>query len=156
VNVARARMQGIETHARVLLGATELTVGYDHLRTRDLATGLPLSRRASHTARARVSHVWGWREGLAADLSARYTGGAPLIGIPSGAPITGPFSTASGIIGTQGAMLSIDGQFRWTLARNTELSAGVNNLLNQRPALWTPAFDRQWYAGLAVRWHAAP
>jgi outer membrane cobalamin receptor len=156
VNVARARMQGIETHARVLLGATELTVGYDHLRTRDLATGLPLSRRASHTARARVSHVWGWREGLAADLSARYTGGAPLIGIPSGAPITGPFSTASGIIGRQGAMFSIDGQFRWTLARNTELSAGVNNLLNQRPALWTPAFDRQWYAGLAVRWHAAP
>lgn len=155
VNVARARMQGIETQARIVAGGTDITLGYDHLRTRDLATGLPLSRRASHTARARVSRVWAWRDGLATDVTARYTGGAPLIGIPSGAPITGPFSTESGIIGRQGAMLSVDGQMRWTVASGAELSAGVNNLLNQRPSLWTPAFDRQWYAGLAIRWNAA-
>jgi hypothetical protein len=34
----------------------------------------------------------------------------------------------------------------------SELSVGVNNALNQQPALWTPAFARQVYAGVRVHW----
>jgi outer membrane receptor for ferrienterochelin and colicins len=154
VNVARARTQGAEFNARATLGGTEFSLGYDHLWARDLSRNLPLSRRASHTARFRASHTFGVLRGLETDLSTRYTSSAPLVGIPSGGPVTGPLSTAPGIIGRQGALLSIDGQLRLVLTPTTELSGGVNNLLNQRPALWTPAFDRQFFVGLQVRWNA--
>lgn len=156
VNVAKARTQGVETSARLLVGHTDLTVGYDYLRARDLGTGLPLSRRATHTARLTASREWAVRNGLTSDLSIRYTGNAPLVGIPSGAPITGPFSTESGIIGRQGALLSVDAQLRMQVTTLAELSVGVNNALNQVPVLWTPAFARQAFIGLRVRWVDRP
>ena len=152
VNVARARMQGIETGVRIVHAGTDVSLGYDFLRARNLNDGLPLTRRATHTARLQAARSWSVMQGLATDMSVRYTGNAPLVGIPAGAPITGPFSTESGVIGRQGALLSVDGQFRLAISNLTELSAGVNNLLAQRPALWTPAFDRQFYAGLRVRY----
>ena len=152
VNVARARTQGIESNVHLLRDGTDLTVGYDFLRARDLSLGLPLSRRATHTARVRVSREWAVRQGLLTDLSARYTGNAPLVGIPSGAPITGPFSTEAGIIGRQGAFLAVDAQLRLNLARGAELSMGANNLLDQRPVLWTPAFARQFFVGVRLSW----
>lgn len=152
VNVAQARTQGVELSSRVRAGGADLTVGYDYLHARDLRTGLPLSRRATHTARATASREWPLQRGLSTDLSVRYTGNAPLIGIPSGAPITGPFSTESGIIGRQGALLSLDAQLRLMVTAHAELSTGVNNALNQQPSLWTPAFARQFYAGLRLHW----
>lgn len=154
VNVARARTQGVETNIRALLLGTEFTAGYDYLRARNLSNGLPLSRRASHTARLRATREFAVLRGLTGDLSVRYTGNAPLIGIPAGAPITGPFSTDPGIIGRQGALLSVDAQWRLQLNPVATLSVGGNNLLAQRPALWTPAFDRQIFAGLSIRWIA--
>jgi len=156
VNVSRARTQGIESNVHLLRDGTDLTVGYDFLRARDLSLGLPLSRRATHTARVRVSREWAVRRGLLTDLSARYTGNAPLVGIPSGAPITGPFSTEAGIIGRQGAFLAVDAQLRFNLARGAELSMGANNLLDQRPVLWTPAFARQLFVGVRLRWVDLP
>jgi len=152
VNVARARTQGVETAARTSWHGADFTFGYDFLRARDLGTGLPLSRRASHTARFTAARAWSVRRGLSTDMSVRYTGGAPLVGIPSGAPITGPFSTESGVIGRQGALLSIDAQLRLMATSISELSVGVNNALNQQPALWTPAVARQVYAGVRVHW----
>lgn len=156
VNVDRARTQGIETTARFAIGSSTATVGYNHLRARDLGTGLPLSRRASNTARVAIGRDWradGSGTGaVITDISMRYTGQAPLIGIPSGAPIVGPFSTESGVIGQQGALLSLDAQVRMTVMSASELSIGVTNALGQRPALWTPAFDRQIYAGLRMHW----
>lgn len=156
VNVARARTQGIESNVRLIRGGTDVTLGYDFLRARDLGTGLPLSRRASHTARVRVSREWAVRRGLGTDLSARYTGNAPLVGIPSGAPITGPFSTEAGIIGRQGAFLAVDAQLRLNLVTGAELSLGANNLLDQHPVLWTPAFARQVFVGMRLRWVDTP
>lgn len=154
VNVARARMQGAELNARYSVAGTEITVGYDRLQARDLSRDLPLSRRAPHTARLRVAHTFDVARGLDADLSSRYTAGAPLVGIPGGGPITGPLATTPGVVGRQGALLSVDLQMRLQLRSNTEISAGVNNLLDQRPALWTPAFDRQFFVGFAMRWSA--
>lgn len=155
VNIARARTQGIETNARIALLGIDFTGGYDYLRARNLSTGLPLTRRATHTARLRASRDWAWLHGVQGDLAVHYTGNAPLIGIPAGAPITGPFSTAPGIVGRQGALLSVDMQWRLRASEIATLSFGGNNLLNQQPALWTPAFQRQLYAGLAIHW-AAP
>ena len=113
---------------------------------------MPLSRRSNHTARFTAGRQWDVRRGFNTDLSVRYTGKAPLIGIPSGAPITGAFSTESGIIGWQGAFTSVDAQLRLVLTSMAEVSAGVNNAFNQHPALWTPAFARQVYVGARMRW----
>ena len=156
VNVARARTQGIEGSVRAEVLGTEFTAGYDWLHARNLNTGLPLSRRAAHTARVRLSRQFPVRRGLFTDVSARYTGSAALLGIPSGAPITGPFSTEQGIIGRQGALFSMDAQLRLSLTPEAELSFGGNNLLGQRPALWTPAFDRQFYAGVRILFVRTP
>lgn len=145
VNIARARTQGVEVTLRGLVAGTEWSVGYDHLSARDLEFNVPLSRRASHTARARLSRLWDIRQGLTTDVTARYTGAAPLV---SSGSLDG--SQPPRITAEQGAMLSVDLQFRQALSRTWELSAGVNNALNQRPALWTPAFDRQAFA--ALRW----
>ena len=95
VNVARARTQGVETNARVTAGATDVTLGYDFLRARDLNSGLPLSRRASHTARLRVAREWTVRQGLSTDASVRYTGNAPLVGIPPSQPSSTTSASAS-------------------------------------------------------------
>ena len=156
VNVARARTQGVETALRYAWHGADLAFGYDYLNARDLDSGLPLSRRATHTARFTAAREWSVLQGLTTDLSVRYTGEAPLIGIPSGAPITGPFSTESGIIGWQGAFVSVDAQVRLMLTSIAELSLGVNNALNQQPALWTPAFARQVYVGVRMRWVDRP
>jgi outer membrane receptor protein involved in Fe transport len=35
-----------------------------------------------------------------------------------------------------------------------ELSTGVSNLFDERPALWTPAFQRQVFVGVRARFGA--
>jgi hypothetical protein len=56
------------------------------------------------------------------------------------------------VIGRQGALLSVDAQLRHAVRPGLELSAGVTNLLGQLPTLWTPAFARQFFAGVRVQW----
>jgi len=68
--------------------------------------------------------------------------------VPSGAPITGPFATDAGITGEQGAFLSVDLQLRLQVTPTLEWSAGGVNLLDQRPAGWTPAFARLLQTGV--------
>jgi outer membrane receptor for ferrienterochelin and colicins len=137
VNVASARTEGIELSGDVRLGAMEASLGYDYLRARDLQTGATLDGRARHTARARWSGRWNGLRDLATDVSARYTGAAP--------------------VGTlkRGAFVSVDAQSRLPVTHLVELSAGVVNLFDQRPTLWTPAFERQIFVGAHLRWYAA-
>jgi outer membrane receptor for ferrienterochelin and colicins len=134
VNVARARTEGIEANLRYLRGTSELSLGYDFLRARDLLTGRTLDGRARHTARAAVSERWTALGGIAADLSTRFTGAAPRA------------------LFTQESFLSVDGQLRFGLQRSMELSVGVTNLFDQRPAGWTAAFQRQLLVGLRAGW----
>jgi outer membrane receptor for ferrienterochelin and colicins len=137
-NVARARTEGVEFAMRASHGASSLSAGYDYLRARDRETGRTLDGRARHTARVALQHDWLQRRGLVSDLAVRYTGSAP--------------------VGTtmQQAFLSIDGQLRSGFARGLEAMVGVTNLLNQRPAGWTPAFQRQLVVGVNARWMRTP
>lgn len=136
VNVASARTEGVESSVSVRFGAMDASLDYNYLRARDLETNRTLDGRAKHTARARWSGRWNFWNGVATDLSARYTGKAP--------------------VGTlmQGDFLSLDAQSRLGLTPLVELSVGVNNLLGQRPSLWTPAYERQVFVGAHVRWSA--
>ena len=145
VNIGDARTAGAEANVRMSVGGVDIAVGYDWLNARDLVSAVPLSRRASHTARLQGSRLWDVLAGLTSDISVRYTGSAPLVGVTDD-------SETPAVVARQGAFLSADAQLRLALTRSTELSVGVNNLLDQRPALWTPAFDRQVYAGLRIRY----
>ncbi|MBU6365964.1 MAG: TonB-dependent receptor, partial [Gemmatimonadetes bacterium] len=156
VNVAHARTQGVEAQVRWHPGITSVMLGWDLLHARDMGTGLPLSRRSPQMVRLMADRPWGRRQWVQTDAQVRYTAAAPLVGIPSGAPLTGPFSTAAGIIGWQGAWLAVDAQARFTVWKGAVLSLGGNNLLGQRPAFWSPAIDRQWYAGVDWHWRGTP
>ncbi len=134
VNVERARTEGIESNVRYSRGATELSLGYDHLRARDLLTGRTLEGRATHTARAAMSRQFATLGGIATDLSARY------------------ISAAQRALFTQEPFLSLDGQIRVGLRRSMELSVAVTNLFDQRPGGWTAAFQRQVLVGLRAGW----
>lgn len=135
VNVERARTEGIETNVRLVQRSTELAIGYDYLRARDLATGATLDGRARHTGRVAMAQQWMAFGGMIGDLSARYTGSAPR-------------GTE-----TQAGFLSVDGQLRVGLRKALEVSVGVVNLFDQRPAGWTPAFQRQMTLGLKAGLH---
>jgi len=137
INVERARTEGIEASVRHGSARTDLSLGYDYLRARDLLTGRTLDGRATHTARVAVSQRWMPLGGIATDVSTRFTGSAPR-----------------GTI-VQGSFLSVDGQVRVGLRRTMELSVGVTNLLDQQPAGWTAAFQRQVYVGLRAGYRAA-
>ena len=134
VNVARARTEGVEAGAEWRRGADAFTIGYDYLRARDLSTGRTLDGRATHTARLTATRRWDRLRNAITDLTTRYTGSAPL-----GEE-------------TQGAFLSIDAQLRIPVVRTFEFSAAVNNLLDQQPMGWTPAFRRQFLLGARARW----
>lgn len=144
VNVASAITQGIEASVRSNIALVETTVGYTYLDTRDNENNLPLSRRSKHTARATFARQWRLLAGLTTDASVRYQSKAPVVG-----------SNAAGspaIITHQGEFLSVDGQLRVSLTHGSELSVGVNNLLNKQPTMFTPAYARQVFMGLSLHW----
>lgn len=136
VNVERARTEGVEVGVRRSFSTTDLSLGYDYLRARDLRTGATLDGRATHTARVALAQRWTVLAGTLADISARYLSSAPR-------------GTT-----TQGALLSVDGQLRVGVRRALELSVGVTNLLDQRPTGWTAAFQRQVTLGLRAKLRA--
>ncbi|MBC8088460.1 MAG: TonB-dependent receptor [Phycisphaerae bacterium] len=146
VNVARAHTSGIETTVEYSDGPLTAGFGYNFLRARNDETGQPLSRRSTNTARMHVGRFWKIKSGVNSDISARYTGAAPMIGTVNDRPT---------IVAEQGGFLSIDGQMRANITPRAELSGGVNNLLDQRPQLYTPAFARQIYVALRLSWSAA-
>lgn len=143
VNVARARTEGMELQVRWQVAGTDVTAGYDLLRARDLDSGLPLGRRAAHTARVRLARRWAVLDGLQLDAGLRVTGAAPLVG--------SDLNGTAVLAGTQAAFPAVDLQARLGLRRGAELAAGVNNLLGRVPAGWTPAFARQVFVGLTLR-----
>jgi outer membrane receptor protein involved in Fe transport len=115
----------------------DASVSYAWLRARDLETGEALDRRAAHSGRIRVSREWPALAGATTDIGVWYTGAAPL----------GETE--------QGAMLSVDGQIRLAVSPRIEVSVGVNNALDRRPALWSTTHQRQVYAGARVGLGAA-
>lgn len=143
VNVAKAHTAGIETNVQYLRGPLTASVGYDYLRARNDETAMPLGRRSAHTARAHVARNWNVLSGLTTDVNLRYTGSAPLVGTVSDLPA---------IVGRQGEFLSLDGQVRANITRMAELSAGVNNALDKRPVMYTPAYQRQYFVALHLTW----
>lgn len=144
VNVADAVTRGVETSVRWSFDSHRVLAGYTLLDAQNRETQMTLSRRSRHTARVALASEWPQVRGLSTDASVRYSSRAPVIGATeSGEPVISQY---------QGAFVSIDGQVRYVLTDMVEASVGANNLLNQRPALFSPAYSRQWYVGARLHW----
>ncbi len=141
-NVADAMTRGFEFSLRAVLDRAEFTAGYAYLDAYAVDSGLPLDRRAAHSARARAAWTAEALSGLRLDATAHLTGAAPIIG-------TGP-DGSDARIGTQERFVAIDLQTSVDLGRRLKLVAGVENLFDARPAGWQGAIERKLRMGLVV------
>ncbi|MXX68100.1 MAG: TonB-dependent receptor [Gemmatimonadales bacterium] len=141
-NVADAITRGFEFSLRAVLDRAEFTAGYAYLDAYAVDSGLPLDRRAAHSARARAAWTAEALSGLRLDATAHLTGAAPIIG-------TGP-DGSDARIGTQERFVAIDLQISVDFGRRLKLVAGVDNLFDTRPAGWQGAIERKLRMGLAV------
>jgi len=138
-NVARARTEGLELDVRRAFGSWIVAAGYDYLRARDLGANLPLDRRATHTGRVRLTRLLGFLPGGTFDLTARYTGTAPIV-----AAAGGPMR----VTGERGAFFSTDLQVAGSLTGAVGINVGVDNLFDARPADWPGQVERRFYLGV--------
>lgn len=137
-NVDRARTEGFELDLRRAFGGWVVATGYDYLHARDLSADLPLDRRAAHTGRVRVTRLLGFMPGGTLDVTARYTGPAPIL------------TTASGqtrVTGEREAFFSTDVQVAGRVIAGLAVNAGVDNLFDARPADWPGQVGRRIYLG---------
>ena len=141
-NVADAITRGFEFNLRAVLGQTEFAAGYAYLDAHAVDSGLPLDRRAAHSARARAAWTAETLSGFRLDATLHLTGDAPIIG-------TGP-DGSDARIGTQERFVAIDLQTSIDLGRRLKLVAGVDNLFDARPAGWQGAIERKLRMGLAL------
>ncbi len=141
-NVAEAVTRGFEFSLRAVLGGAEFAAGYAYLDAYAVDSGLPLDRRAAHSARVRAAWTAEAHSGLSLDATAHLTGAAPIIG-------TGP-DGSDATIGTQERFVAIDLQTSVDLGRGLRLVAGVDNLFDARPAGWQGAIERKLRMGLSV------
>lgn len=138
-NVDRARTEGIEVDVRRVFGPWILVAGYDFLRARDLEADLPLDRRAAHTARVRMTRLLGFLSGGTLDVTARYTGSAPMVGTVGG---------QTRVTGEREAFFSADLQVAGSLTDGIGINAGVDNVFDARPADWPGQVERRFYLGV--------
>jgi outer membrane receptor for ferrienterochelin and colicins len=142
VNIGRARTQGVESAVRWNPRAWSLSLGYTWLDARNLNDDLPLNRRAAHTGRFRATRSWALLQGFRADVTGLYTSEAPLVD---------ETDSGLGVVGEQAAFLQWNLGFQLGVTPLLDLSAGVDNLFDQRPAGWTGLIQRRVWVGVGTR-----
>ncbi|MBP2648684.1 MAG: hypothetical protein H6Q77_2308 [Gemmatimonadetes bacterium] len=146
-NIAVARTQGVEASARWASGTWSVMAGYTYLDARNLVDDLPLNRRAANTGRLRATKTWGLLRGLRGDVTALYTGPAPLVGQA--------FEGGTAVTGEQGAFLQWNLGVQLGVLPALSLNAGVDNLFNEIPENWTGLIERRFWIGFSSQWKAS-
>lgn len=135
-NVSQGLTRGVDLEGGVVLGGVRAELSYGYLDAVDRLTDLPLLGRPTHSARATlggvVPHVG------RASLTGIYTGATPMERDATGA-----------VTGERGSFLRLNARLARRLPMGAELSVGVDNLLDARPARWEGAVARQIYSGLS-------
>ncbi len=115
-NIARARTRGVESSLRWQAGAAlDLTAGYTFTQTRDLDTGLELTRRPRHMARLGLD--WRTLPDTTLSLRGRYQS-SELVDSSSG--------------GRSPAWATLDLAVNHELGGGTTLYGGINNLFDRQ------------------------
>ncbi len=147
-NVADAVTQGFELGMRALWENGAFSAGYAYLDAYAGGSGLPLDRRATHSARARTLWTPEDLSGVGLDATVHFTGSAPIIMTrPDGAELQS---------GTQARFTAVDLQATLPVAGNLEVVAGVDNLFDARPQGWPGIIERRLRVSLRVKELFAP
>jgi len=146
-NIAVARTQGLEATARWASGSWVLAAGYTYLNARNLEDNLPLNRRATNSGRLRATKTWDALRGLRADVTALYTGSAPIVADATSGKLE--------IVGEQGAFLQWNVGLQLGVFQALSLNAGVDNLFNELPENWTGLIERRFWIGFSTQWKAS-
>lgn len=135
-NVRQGLTRGAELEGGIAIGALRAEAAWSYLDAEDRATGLPLLGRPTHSARATLGGMLPFD--VRGSLTALYTGATPMERDPSGA-----------IAGERDAFFRTDVRLARRLPRGLEIVAGVDNLFDQRPALWEGTVARHLYTALS-------
>lgn len=142
-NVADAVTRGFEIGVRALRDDGELSAGYAYLDAHEADSGLPLDRRAKHSARARVTWAAESLSGARIDATLHFTGSAPIV--MTGQAVGEPSSE------TQERFTSVDLQAGLPVGEGLEFLAGVDNLFDARPEGWQGIIERRFRMSIRIR-----
>ena len=142
-NVSDVTTRGLEVSVRAVSSMGDIVAGYAYLDARSPTSDTPLDRRPKHSARVRGSWLVTVPATVRFDVTAHYTGEAPVLGAARGGQITQT--------GVQERFAAIDLQVSADLWRNLELITGVDNLFDARPEGWHGLIERSFRVSLAVK-----
>ena len=137
-NISRSSTRGIDSETGATLGPVHADLGYAYLFSRDFETAGPLLNQPSQSGRLRVTGPL--PVGLRGSVSDIYTGSTPMERADDGS-----------ISSTREAYNRIDLRIARQTFGHADLSIGVDNVFDARPALWADPTVRQVYAG--ITWH---
>jgi outer membrane receptor for ferrienterochelin and colicins len=135
-NIADGWTRGAELEMNTSWKGARLEAGYSYLQTEDDATDQPLLGRPAHTARLLAGYTFPFATRVSA--TAIYTGSTPMQ------------RTTEGVLRRE-AYMRVDARVAHALPYGVELTLGVNNLGDSRPAMWPGYTGRQIYAGASWR-----
>ncbi len=135
-NVDNGRTAGTELSAGVTMGQLRLTTAYSYLNTRDGATGKPLLGRPEHAAQ--VSAGYAVTRGPRVTVTGIYTGVTPMQRDETGT-----------VTSEREAFARMDVHAAQAMPGGFDLTFGIDNAFDTRPARWADAVDRRVYAGVS-------
>jgi outer membrane receptor protein involved in Fe transport len=141
-NISRSTTRGIETETGMNLGPLSGEIAYAYLYTRDRATDGPLLDQPAHSGHVRLSGPLLF--GVRASVVDVYTGSTPMERADDGS-----------ISSTRDAYNRVDLRLARQSFGHADLSVGVNNVFDARPARWADPTVRQVYAGVTLHARAA-
>jgi outer membrane receptor for ferrienterochelin and colicins len=135
-NVADGKTWGLDAEVGAVRGPWRLEVGYGWLRTYDGETGGALLGRPEHSGRTMLGFAAA--KGPRLTATGVYTGATPMERDSTGA-----------ISSTRDAFARVDLRAAQRLIWGVELSAGVDNVFNAKPAEWAGAIGRLGYISMS-------
>ena len=147
-NIDNGSTRGLEVESGLTIGALRTEVGYSGLQTRDDRTSQPLLGRPQHSARGTINVALPLA--IRANISGLFTGETPM-----------QRDDASGeIVATRDAFMRMDARFVRSIVsaagRVVDISIGVDNVFDRRPANWAGFTARHFYTSLTWTWDKAP
>ncbi|HWG34988.1 MAG TPA: TonB-dependent receptor, partial [Gemmatimonadaceae bacterium] len=136
-NISRSTTRGIETETGVNLGPLSGEIAYAYLYTYDRGTAGPLLNQPPHSGHVRLSGPLLF--GVRASVVDVYTGSTPMERADDGS-----------ISSTRDAYNRVDLRFARQSFGHADISVGVTNVFDSRPARWADPTVRRIYAGITL------
>ena len=142
-NVSDLTTRGLEVSVHAVSSRGDIVAGYAYLDARSPDSDTPLDRRPKHSARVRGSWAVTVPTTMRLDVTAHYTGQAPVLGAARGGQISQT--------GIQERFAAVDLQWSADVWPNLEVITGVDNVFDARPGGWHGLIERRYRVSVAVK-----